>query len=174
MTLPALAPTVPPAYSSLYEETKAQWNSEEDNEAVEAVRENNQSFNAKLYDVVTDDLESENVEEVVEEVEDEDAAYHNRLDELQKKYGSKPMSEVDAEDFRFSATNRHPKNAKNIKFLSLKNFTIFRFSATHEHPTSHLHGQGKMEDPLIMLMKVNFAFEDLAVLISTFSEYEDQ
>ena len=116
MTLPALAPTVPPAYSSLYEETKAQWNSEEDNEAVEAVRENNQSFNAKLYDVVTDDLESENVEEVVEEVEDEDTAYHNRLDELQKKYGSKPMSEVDAEDFRFSATNRHPKNAKNIKF----------------------------------------------------------
>ena len=121
MTLPALAPTVPPAYSSLYEETKAQWDSEEDNEAVEAVRENNQSFNAKLYDVVTDDLESEKVEEVVEEVEDEDAAYHNRLDELQKKYGSKPMSEVDAEDFRFSATNRHPKNAKKYQsFLSQK------------------------------------------------------
>merc|ERR1712203_935767 len=97
VTLPALAPTVPPAYSSLYEETEAQW-SEKDNEEVEAVREHNQNFNENLYEVVTDDIESANVEEEVE-VEDEDTAYHNRLDELQKKYGSKQMSEVDVEDF---------------------------------------------------------------------------
>ena len=129
MTLPGLAPTVPPAYSSLYEETNGHW-SEENNEELEAVREHNQNFNAKLYDVVTDDIESENLEGVEEEVvvEDEDAAYQNRLAELQRKYGSK-MSEVDEEDFRFSAT--------------------------HEHPNNHLHGSGKMEDPLIMLMKVN-------------------
>ena len=151
MTLPGLAPTVPPAYSSLYEETEAQWKAEEDNEeTLEAVREHNQSFNAQLYDVVTDDLEGDNLEEEVQEVEDEDEAYHNRLDELQKKYGSKQMSDVDAEDFRFSAT--------------------------HEHPNNHLHGQGKMEDPLIMLMKVNNAFEDLGVLNLnvTFSEDEGQ
>jgi hypothetical protein len=136
VTLPALAPTVPPAYASLYEETEAQW-SEEDNEEVEPVREHNQSFNANLYEVVTDDIESDNVEEEEEEVEDEDAAYHNRLDELQKKYGSKQISEVDVEDFRFSAT--------------------------HEHPTNHLHGQGKMEDPLIMLMKIEPHALDLLV-----------
>jgi len=135
VTLPVLAPTVPPAYSSLYEETEAQWKAEEDNEeTLEAVREHNQSFNAQLYDVVTDDLEGDNLEE---EVEDEDEAYHNRLDELQKKYGPKQMSEVDAEDFRFSAT--------------------------HEHPNNHLHGQGKMEDPLIMLMKIEPHALDLLV-----------
>ena len=146
MTLPALAATVPPAYASLYEETEDQWD-DKDNEAQwneedteEAVREHNQSFNANLYEVVTDDIESDNVEEEEVEVEDEDTAYHNRLDELQKKYGSKQISEVDVEDFRFSAT--------------------------HEHPSNHLHGQGKMEDPLIMLMKVNNDFEDMEVLFS--------
>ena len=102
-----MAPTVPPAYSSLYEDTKAQWKSEEeDNEEVEAAREHNQSFNENLYEVVTDDIESDNVEEEEEEkVEDEDAVYHNRLEELQRKYGSKQMSDVDSEDFRFSETN---------------------------------------------------------------------
>ena len=71
------------------------------------MREHNQSFNAKLYDVVTDDIESDSIEEEeedeeVEEVVDEDAAYQNRLAELQRKYGSKMMSEVEEEDFRFS------------------------------------------------------------------------
>jgi len=137
VTLPGLAPTVPPAYSSLYEETNGHW-SEENTEELEAVREHNQNFNAKLYDVVTDDIESENLEGVEEEVvvEDEDAAYQNRLAELQRKYGSK-MSEVDEEDFRFSAT--------------------------HEHPNNHLHGSGKMEDPLIMLMKIEPHALDLLV-----------
>ena len=92
-------------YSSLYEETNDHW-SDEDNDALEAVREHNQSFNAKLYDVVTDDVESDNLEEDEEEdevvVEDEDAAYQNRLAELQRKYGSKMMSQVEEEDFRFS------------------------------------------------------------------------
>ena len=103
MTLPGLAPTVPPAYSSLYEETNGHW-SDEDNDALEAVREHNQSFNAKLYDVVTDDIESDSIEEedVEDEVvEDEDAAYQNRLAELQRKYGSKMMSQVEEEDFRY-------------------------------------------------------------------------
>jgi len=143
VTLPALAATVPPAYASLYEETEDQWD-DKDNEAQwdkedneEAVREHNQSFNANLYEVVTDDIESDNVEEEEVEVEDEDTAYHNRLDELQKKYGSKQISEVDVEDFRFSAT--------------------------HEHPSNHLHGQGKMEDPLIMLMKIEPHALDLLV-----------
>jgi len=140
VTLPVLAATVPPAYSSLYEETEAQWESEKDNEEVDAVREHNQSFNTKLYDVVTDDIESDNLEEEEEEedeVEDMDAVYHTRLDELQKKYGSKMMSEVDTEDFRFSAS--------------------------HEHPNNHLQGQGKMEDPLIMLMKIEPHALDLLV-----------
>lgn len=143
VTLPALAATVPPAYASLYEETEDQWD-DKDNEAQwnkedneETVREHNQSFNANLYEVVTDDIESDNVEEEEVEVEDEDVAYHNRLDELQKKYGSKQISEVDVEDFRFSAT--------------------------HEHPSNHLHGQGKMEDPLIMLMKIEPHALDLLV-----------
>jgi len=133
VTLPGLAPTVPPAYSSLYEETNDHW-SDEDNDALEAVREHNQSFNAKLYDVVTDDIESDSIEE---EVEDEDAAYQNRLAELQRKYGSKMMSEVEEEDFRFSAS--------------------------HEHPNNHLQGSGKMEDPLIMLMKIEPHALDLLV-----------
>jgi len=139
VTLPGLAPTVPPAYSSLYEETNEHWTEEEENEeTLEAVREQNQSFNAKLYDVVTDNVESDNLEEdVEEEVVDEDAAYQNRLAELQRKYGSKMMSEVEEEDFRFSAS--------------------------HEHPNDHLQGSGKMEDPLIMLMKIEPHALDLLV-----------
>jgi len=155
VTLPGLAPTVPPAYSSLYEKTNDHWSdeeneeleaetndhwSDEDNDALEAVREHNQSFNAKLYDVVTDDIESDSIEEEEEEevvVEDEDAAYQNRLAELQRKYGMKKMSEVEEEDFRFSAS--------------------------HEHPNDHLQGSGKMEDPLIMLMKIEPHALDLLV-----------
>ena len=145
MTLPAHAPTIPPAYnnnnnnnippaySSLYHETGDQWH-DHDHEEVEAVeeQEHSKNFNTNLYDVVTDDNEGDNLaeEEAQDDVvvEDEDAAYENRLEELQRKYGSK-MSAVDSEDFRFSAT--------------------------HEHPHNYPHNKGRMEDPLIMLMKVN-------------------
>merc|ERR1711981_1534463 len=133
VTIPGLAPTLPPAYTSLYE--TAEWSEQDSEEVVEAVREHNKNFNAKLYDVVTDDIESDNMEEEDEEVEDEDA-YHNRLEELQRKYGPK-MSDVDAEDFRFSAT--------------------------HEHPSNYPYGHGKMEDPLIMLMKIEPHALDLLV-----------
>ena len=131
VTLPAHAPTIPPAYSSLYHDTGDQWH-DHDHEEVEAVEEHSKNFNTNLYDVVTDDNEGDNLaeEEAQEDVvvEDEDAAYENRLEELQRKYGSK-MSAVDSEDFRFSAT--------------------------HEHPHNYPHNKGRMEDPLIMLMKVN-------------------
>merc|ERR1712223_2137225 len=149
VTLPAHAPTIPPAYnnnnnippaySSLYHETGDQWH-DHDGEEVEAVEEHSKNFNTNLYDVVTDDNEGDNVEEeeahedVV--VEDEDAAYENRLEELQRKYGSK-MSAVDSEDFRFSAT--------------------------HEHPHNYPHNKGRMEDPLIMLMKIEPHALDLLV-----------
>merc|ERR1711981_659554 len=57
VTIPGLAPTLPPAYTSLYQ--TAEW-SEQDSE--------------------------EEVDEEEVEVEDEDAAYQNRLEELQRKY----------------------------------------------------------------------------------------
>merc|ERR1711981_1053303 len=119
VTIPGLAPTLPPAYTSLYE--TAEWSEQDSEEVVEAVREHNKNFNAKLYDVVTDDIESDNMEEV---------------EEVQRKYGPK-MSDVDAEDFRFSAT--------------------------HEHPSNYPYGHGKMEDPLIMLMKIEPHALDLLV-----------
>jgi len=139
VTLPAHAPTIPPAYSSLYHETGDQWH-DHDHEEVEAVEEHSKNFNTNLYDVVTDDNEGDNLaeEEAQEDVvvEDEDAAYENRLEELQRKYGSK-MSAVDSEDFRFSAT--------------------------HEHPHNYPHNKGRMEDPLIMLMKIEPHALDLLV-----------
>jgi len=149
VTLPAHAPTIPPAYnnnnnippaySSLYHETGDQWH-DHDGEEVEAVEEHSKNFNTNLYDVVTDDNEGDNLaeEEAQEDVvvEDEDAAYENRLEELQRKYGSK-MSAVDSEDFRFSAT--------------------------HEHPHNYPHNKGRMEDPLIMLMKIEPHALDLLV-----------
>merc|ERR1712223_2004856 len=149
VTLPAHAPTIPPAYnnnnnippaySSLYHETGDQWH-DHDHEEVEAVEEHGKNFNTNLYDVVTDDNEGDNVEEEEAQedvvVEDEDAAYENRLEELQRKYGSK-MSAVDSEDFRFSAT--------------------------HEHPHNYPHNKGRMEDPLIMLMKIEPHALDLLV-----------
>jgi len=152
VTLPAQAPTIPPAYnnnnnnnnippaySSLYHETSDQWH-DHDHEEVEAVEEHSKNFNTNLYDVVTDDNEGDNVaeEEAQDDVvvEDEDAAYENRLEELQRKYGSK-MSAVDSEDFRFSAT--------------------------HEHPHNYPHNKGRMEDPLIMLMKIEPHALDLLV-----------
>merc|ERR1712223_1789476 len=102
VTLPVHAPTIPPAYSSLYHDTGDQWH-DHDHEEVEAVEEHSKNFNTNLYDVVTDDNEGDNLaeEEAQEDVvvEDEDAAYENRLEELQRKYGSK-MSAVDSEDFR--------------------------------------------------------------------------
>jgi len=139
VTLPAHAPTIPPAYSSLYHDTGDQWH-DHDHEEVEAVEEHSKNFNTNLYDVVTDDNEGDNLaeEEAQEDVvvEDEDAAYENRLEELQRKYGSK-MSAVDSEDFRFSAT--------------------------HEHPHNYPHNKGRMEDPLIMLMKIEPHALDLLV-----------
>jgi len=139
VTLPAHAPTIPPAYSSLYHDTGDQWH-DHDHEEVEAVEEHSKNFNTNLYDVVTDDNEGDNVEEEEAQedvvVEDEDAAYENRLEELQRKYGSK-MSAVDSEDFRFSAT--------------------------HEHPHNYPHNKGRMEDPLIMLMKIEPHALDLLV-----------
>merc|ERR1712088_484237 len=105
------------AYTSLYQ--TAEWSEKDSEEVVEAVREHSKNFNAKLYDVVTDDIESDNMQE-----------------ELQRKYGPK-MSELDAEDFRFSAT--------------------------HEHPSNYPYGHGKMEDPLIMLMKIEPHALDLLV-----------
>merc|ERR1712241_552812 len=54
VTIPGLAPTLPPAYTSLYE--TAEWSEQDSEEVVEAVREHNKKFNAKLYDVVTDDI----------------------------------------------------------------------------------------------------------------------
>jgi len=139
VTLPAHAPTIPPAYSSLYHETSDQWH-DHDHEEVEAVEEHSKNFNTNLYDVVTDDNEGDNLaeEEAQDDVvvEDEDAAYENRLEELQRKYGSK-MSAVDSEDFRFSAT--------------------------HEHPHNYPHNKGRMEDPLIMLMKIEPHALDLLV-----------
>merc|ERR1712223_1119560 len=154
VTLPAHAPTIPPAhnnnnnnnnnnippaYSSLYHETGDQWH-DHDHEEVEAVEEHSKNFNTNLYDVVTDDNEGDNVEEEEAQedvvVENEDAAYENRLEELQRKYGSK-MSAVDSEDFRFSAT--------------------------HEHPHNYPHNKGRMEDPLIMLMKIEPHALDLLV-----------
>merc|ERR1712066_733014 len=139
VTLPAHAPTIPPAYSSLYHETSDHWH-DHDHEEVEAVEEHSQNFNTNLYDVVTDDKEGDNVEEEEAQedvvVEDEDAAYENRLEELQRKYGSK-MSKIDSEDFRFSAT--------------------------HEHPHNYPHNKGRMEDPLIMLMKIEPHALDLLV-----------
>merc|ERR1712223_209847 len=139
VTLPVHAPTIPPAYSSLYHETGDQWH-DHDHEEVEAVEEHSKNFNTNLYDVVTDDNEGDNVEEEEAQedvvVENEDAAYENRLEELQRKYGSK-MSAVDSEDFRFSAT--------------------------HEHPHNYPHNKGRMEDPLIMLMKIEPHALDLLV-----------
>merc|ERR1712223_50433 len=139
VTLPAHAPTIPPAYSSLYHETGDQWH-DHDHEEVEAVEEHSKNFNTNLYDVVTDDNEGDNVEEEEAQedvvVENEDAAYENRLEELQRKYGSK-MSAVDSEDFRFSAT--------------------------HEHPHNYPHNKGRMEDPLNMLMKIEPHALDLLV-----------
>merc|ERR1712066_545855 len=139
VTLPAHAPTIPPAYSSLYHETSDQWH-DHDHEEVEAVEEHSKNFNTNLYDVVTDDKEGDNVEEEEAQedvvVEDEDAAYENRLEELQRKYGSK-MSKIDSEDFRFSAT--------------------------HEHPHNYPPNKGRMEDPLIMLMKIEPHALDLLV-----------
>merc|ERR1712066_199684 len=139
VTLPAHAPTIPPAYSSLYHDTGDQWH-DHDHEEVEAVEEHSKNFNTNLYDVVTDDNEGDNLaeEEAQDDVvvEDEDAAYENRLEELQRKYGSK-MSAIDSEDFRFSAT--------------------------HEHPHNYPHNKGRMEDPLIMLMKIEPHALDLLV-----------
>merc|ERR1712066_861564 len=148
VTLPAHAPTIPPdynnippAYSSLYHVTSDQWH-DHDHEEVEAVeeQEHSKNFNTNLYDVVTDDNEGDNLaeEEAQDDVvvEDEDAAYENRLEELQRKYGSK-MSAIDSEDFRFSAT--------------------------HEHPHNYPHNKGRMEDPLIMLMKIEPHALDLLV-----------
>merc|ERR1712117_662495 len=148
VTLPAQAPTIPPAYnnnnnnnnnippaySSLYHETGNQWH-DHDHEEVEAVEEHSKNFNTNLYDVVTDDNEGDNVaeEEAQDDVVVED---ENRLEELQRKYGSK-MSAVDSEDFRFSAT--------------------------HEHPHNYPHNKGRMEDPLIMLMKIEPHALDLLV-----------
>ena len=140
VTLPVLAPTVPPAYSSLYEDTKAQWKSEEeDNEEVEAAREHNQSFNENLYEVVTDDIESDNVEEEEEEkVEDEDAVYHNRLEELQRKYGSKQMSDVDSEDFRFSETNEFVLKINIDQYSGSAQRTSVIFSSVLSCPSSSI------------------------------------